>query len=148
MDGFSKCGISVKRGSAGGAVSSPARRTLSRYKGLVPGDMAGAGDMGTCRASRFRQNVFCKGVSGFRTVAARMPGKGRAGWPYVRFGMDKLEASVNLSPDEEIGLEDSFPVVLRLCSVFLQMETRGPGLQSNTKELPCDSDPCRGGMSI
>lgn len=82
MDTVSKGGVSVKRGSAGGAGSSPARRTLrglflATWQGWRHGHVKGF----ESQTKRLLQGVSC--------------------------------------------LEDSSPVVLRLCSVFRHMENRG-----------------------
>lgn len=50
--------------------------------------------------------------------------RGRGRWPYVSLCMVKLEASVYLIPEGEIGPKDSQAVVLRLCSVCLQVGNR------------------------
>lgn len=59
--------------------------------------------------------------------------------------LDGFKAFVNLSPVDEIGLDHSYLVVMRLCSGVPQRRNRGPG---HRKELPCESGPCKGGVSI
>lgn len=39
--------------------------------------------------------------------------------------MDRLEASVSLSPDDEIGLDNSYLVTMRLCFGFCHMSNKG-----------------------
>lgn len=41
--------------------------------------------------------------------------------------MARLEASVSLSPDDDIGLEDSRPVTMRLCLGFRPVGNKGLG---------------------